>query len=67
MMTIFDLVIIVMLNSETSEVYIERIMELSEQAQDDMQKLIMRSKTSINDLPSVVSMSDFPGLTSAAS
>jgi len=45
-----DLIIVVMLNSEQSENYIERIMSLSDDAQDDIQKLIMRSKTNLNDL-----------------
>lgn len=47
---IIDLIIVVMLNSDQSEGYIERIMDLSEQAQDDIQKLIMRSKSNLNDI-----------------
>ena len=39
-----------MLNSERSEQYIESIMGLSEEAQADIQKLIMRSKNNLNDL-----------------
>lgn len=44
------MIIIVMLNSKDSEEYIQRIMDLSEEAQSDIQKLIMRSKTNLNDL-----------------
>jgi hypothetical protein len=39
-----------MLNSTDSEEYIQRIMDLSEEAQADIQNLIMRSKTNLNDL-----------------
>jgi len=39
-----------MLNSEKSENYIESLMNLSEEAQETMQKIIMRSKTNLNDL-----------------
>ena len=39
-----DLIMIVMLNCEKSEHYIQKIMDLSEQAQGDIQNLIMRSK-----------------------
>lgn len=45
-----DLITVVMLNSENSESYIQRIMNLSEQAQDEMQKVIMRSKNNLDDL-----------------
>jgi hypothetical protein len=45
-----DLILIVMLNSDSSEEYIEKIMELSEMAQDEIQELIMRSKSNLNDL-----------------
>jgi hypothetical protein len=45
-----DLILIVMLNSEKSEEYIECIMALSEEAQDEIQELIMRSKSNLNDL-----------------
>lgn len=56
-----DLVIIVMLNSAESETYIESIMSLSEEAQDDVQKLIMRSKTNLTDLiSSAQSQSEHP-------
>ena len=55
--------IIVMLNCHHSESYIERIMNLSEDAQDDIQKLIMRSKTNLNDLISTSHQSDHPNNT----
>lgn len=50
LLALIDLVIVVMLNSERSEQYIESIMDLSEEAQADIQKLIMRSKNNLNDL-----------------
>jgi len=45
-----DLIIIVMLNSENNQEYIKFITQLSEQAQDDMQELIMRSRSKLDDL-----------------
>ena len=46
-----DLIIVVMLNSNESVNYIENIMNnLSEQAKDDIQLLIERSKNNLDDL-----------------
>ena len=46
-----DLIIVVMLNSGQSVDYIEKIMaNLSEQAKDDIQRLIERSKNNLDDL-----------------
>ncbi len=39
-----------MLNSENNQEYIKFITQLSEQAQDDMQELIMRSRSKLDDL-----------------
>ena len=49
-MVVIDLMVIVMLNSDNYENYIQRIMNLSEEAQDEMQSIIMRSKSNLNDL-----------------
>jgi len=50
LMVVVDLIVIVMLNSDNYENYIQRIMSLSEEAQDEMQTIIMRSKSNLNDL-----------------
>ena len=39
-----------MLNSENNQEYIKLITELGEQAQDDMQGFIMRSRSKLDDL-----------------
>jgi hypothetical protein len=45
-----DLMLIVMLNCEESADFIGKIMGLSEDAQDEIQQLIMRSKSNLDDL-----------------
>ena len=42
--------LIVMLNCEESADFIGKIMGLSEDAQDEIQQLIMRSKSNLDDL-----------------
>lgn len=57
-----DLLLIVMLNSESSADFIGKIMGLSEDAQDEMQELIMRSKSNLDDLiSSQQSVSEYRG------
>ena len=50
LLMVLDLVVVAMLNSDRCEDFVQRIMSLSESAQADIQKLIIRSKSSLDDL-----------------